>query len=268
MPGGITKTGAAGVEWHTPVDLVRDLQAAVGGFDLDPASGCEPDPIADHVYTIEDDGLAQSWFGKVFVNPPYGRAENPAWSAKIAAEGRNPDVSLLVAIVPANVDTGWWHDHIATADKICLCNGRIKFGGAASSGTFPSAIAIWGDSIPPGLLEVLETRGVFYETRVILPRTGFGVGDRLSLRLSTDGVDSVADVEVLAGEATAQSVEVAAVVRRDDGEDTWVALSAPTHDLSDIRCQIARPDGEWRHAHLSRLSPRSTGGRPSVGYVC
>ena len=44
-----------------------------GEFDLDPCA------ITGHgkalvTYTPEIDGLAQSWYGTVFMNPPYGRS--------------------------------------------------------------------------------------------------------------------------------------------------------------------------------------------------
>lgn len=61
----------AGVEWGTPEYVVSPLSDALDGFDLDPASGAEPVPYADERYTVEDDGLAQDWFGDVWLNPPY-----------------------------------------------------------------------------------------------------------------------------------------------------------------------------------------------------
>ena len=55
-------------EWLTPPDLLQKL----GHFDLDPCSPIvRPWPTADKHYTIEDDGLRQPWFGRVFCNPPY-----------------------------------------------------------------------------------------------------------------------------------------------------------------------------------------------------
>lgn len=59
-------------EWLTPPDII----AALGGwesFDLDPCSPVvRPWPTARRHYTVEDDGLRQSWGGRVYLNPPYG----------------------------------------------------------------------------------------------------------------------------------------------------------------------------------------------------
>jgi len=67
----------AGEEWGTPPGFVSPLAAALGGYDLDAASGAEPEPYADDQLTIEDDGLTTPWYGRVWLNPPYGRKHNP-----------------------------------------------------------------------------------------------------------------------------------------------------------------------------------------------
>lgn len=52
-------------EVATSPRLWRPLADAMDGFDLDPAAGCEPTPIAEERYTPADDGLASPWFGTV-----------------------------------------------------------------------------------------------------------------------------------------------------------------------------------------------------------
>ena len=61
-------------EWATPPSLLRPLDEAVGGFDLDPCSGAEERSIAPETYTESDDGLSKLWHGRVWVNPPYSDA--------------------------------------------------------------------------------------------------------------------------------------------------------------------------------------------------
>ena len=57
-------------EWFTPPELLQNL----GSFDLDPCtSECRPWSFAENNYTRNDDGLVKDWYGRVWLNPPYGR---------------------------------------------------------------------------------------------------------------------------------------------------------------------------------------------------
>ena len=73
-------------DWPTPQWLVDKLAAEFGPFDLDPAAS--PDNAkAPRFCTEADDGLAQPWKGRVFLNPPYGGAVGK-WVAKARDEVR------------------------------------------------------------------------------------------------------------------------------------------------------------------------------------
>lgn len=60
-------------------------------------------------FSIEDDGLAQSWAGeRVWCNPPYSLIE--PWVAKAHAA---TDAELIVMLLPANrTEQGWWQRHV------------------------------------------------------------------------------------------------------------------------------------------------------------
>ena len=62
-------------EWYTPPHIVGCVIATMGAIDLDPCSNSRATPTipARRHFTIDDDGLAQEWHGRVYVNPPYGR---------------------------------------------------------------------------------------------------------------------------------------------------------------------------------------------------
>lgn len=130
-------------EWLTPPSIIAATLDALGAIDLDPCSNTfgTPNVPADVRWTEADDGLAQTWRGRVYMNPPYGAAIG-AWVAKLAEEHADGNVSEAIALVPARTDTDWWADLRDTA--ICLVHGRLRFSGHANSAPFPSAVAYFG----------------------------------------------------------------------------------------------------------------------------
>ncbi len=122
---------SASPEWPTPQWLVDQLAAEFGPFDLDPAATAA-NAKAPAFYTIADDGLAQRWKGRVWLNPPYGRTDaygRPlgAWMAKARAEVACGNADRVVALVPARVDTDWWRDTVRAASLVRYLPGRIKW---------------------------------------------------------------------------------------------------------------------------------------------
>jgi len=106
------------VEWLTPPELVKKL----GEFDLDPCSPVEaPFLHAEHNFTILDDGLNREWFGRVYLNPPYGRGME-LWIEKLKIHGNG------VALIFARTETRLFFQHIWNdADAVLFVKGRIKF---------------------------------------------------------------------------------------------------------------------------------------------
>jgi hypothetical protein len=64
-------------EWFTPARYLEAVHEVMGGVDLDPASNPQANIVvrATKYFTKDDDGLKQDWLGRVFMNPPYGKAE-------------------------------------------------------------------------------------------------------------------------------------------------------------------------------------------------
>ena len=149
----------AGVEWATPSWIYRPLKDALNGFDLDPASGAEQTLIADHTYTKQENGLAQEWFGNVWVNPPYGSEHNEDWAKKVSAEIHN--TKTITALVPASTDTQWFQNHYAHAEYLTFIDGRVNFNGEGPA-SFPSVICSFGE-FNAGYVQALSTLGFVSE---------------------------------------------------------------------------------------------------------
>jgi phage N-6-adenine-methyltransferase len=122
---------------HAPGSLRRAV-AEFGGFTLDPC--CTPaSALCPTFYTREDDGLAKPWYGSVFMNPPYGKTIG-AWMRKAWEESRRG--ALVVCLVPARVDTRWWHEY-AVQGEVRFLKGRLRFSNAMTGAPFPSAVVVF-----------------------------------------------------------------------------------------------------------------------------
>lgn len=118
--------------WLTPPSILSCL----GQFDLDPCCpACMPwrtadlmlsnditTPITETFYaTCPADGLLTPWRGRVFLNPPWGRAISP-WLRQLAAHNNG------IALIPARTETRDWFEFVwPRASAICFLRGRPHF---------------------------------------------------------------------------------------------------------------------------------------------
>jgi phage N-6-adenine-methyltransferase len=126
-------------EWATPQFLFDELCWIFGGFTLDPCATPE-NAKCPQFFTRAENGLAQTWEGKIFCNPPYGR-EIGKWVRKAFEESLHG--ALVVCLLPARTDTRWWQDY-AKRGHVRFLKGRLKFGDAKNAAPFPSAIVTFG----------------------------------------------------------------------------------------------------------------------------
>lgn len=115
------------VEWYTPAAYLDAARAVLGAIDLDPASNAKANEVvrAARYFTKEDDGLAQEWHGRIWLNPPYARGITEKWISKLLAEHRAGRVTEAILLVNATTERGWFKplwDH-----ALCFTDHRIKF---------------------------------------------------------------------------------------------------------------------------------------------
>jgi site-specific DNA-methyltransferase (adenine-specific) len=126
-------------EWATPPTFFATLDREFG-FTLD-ACATPANAKCLKYFTLAEDGLQQPWQGIVWCNPPYGRTIG-LWLQKALAEVECGHASVVVCLVPARPDTGWWNDYAARGE-IRFHRGRLKFGNARSGAPFPSAVVVF-----------------------------------------------------------------------------------------------------------------------------
>lgn len=99
--------------WLTPLKLVRSL----GAFDLDPC-GYPGHHTAERLICLPNDGLAQEWTGRVWLNPPYGK-EAAAWIKKLSEHGNG------IALIFCRLETKWLKPYLSGG--FFVLDGRIAF---------------------------------------------------------------------------------------------------------------------------------------------
>lgn len=124
-------------EWYTPADFYQKYNHRYG-FTLDVCATAY-NTKCDRYFTKEEDGLKQKWEGVCWMNPPYGR-DIGLWVKK--AYESSLKGTTVVCLVPSRTDTKWWHEYVLRGD-IEFIKGRLKFGGAANSAPFPSAVVVF-----------------------------------------------------------------------------------------------------------------------------
>lgn len=87
------------------------------------------------------DGLRQPWAPhRCWLNPPYGRAM-PPWLERAGQESRKG--ALVVALIPDDTSTRWYHDLVHGKAQVQPLDGRVKFVGAPGMPNFGSLLAIY-----------------------------------------------------------------------------------------------------------------------------
>lgn len=118
----VANTGRRETRWLTPERFVRCL----GEFDLDPC-GAPGHELAKKTYLLErnENGLELGWFGRVWLNPPYGKEAVPFIEKMIEHQARGFGGTALIF---ARTETKMFQDLIwPNATAMLFVRSRIKF---------------------------------------------------------------------------------------------------------------------------------------------
>lgn len=127
-------------EWYTPAKYIEAARLVMGGIDLDPAS-CElanQTVKATTYYGQAMNGLMQPWYGRVWLNPPYGR-ENPGmgvlsgggksliacWVKRLSGSYESHTIEQATLLVTADTDAKWFSPLFEY--PICFADHRVLF---------------------------------------------------------------------------------------------------------------------------------------------
>lgn len=131
-------------EWYTPQEIIALALDCLGSIDLDPCSNSHESPTVPSKarFTRKENGLIQTWHGKVYMNPPYG-GEIPNWIDKLVHEYEQMRVEEAVALLPARIDTVWFQPLYQY--PMCNVRGRIQFANSPYHAPFPCVVVYLGE---------------------------------------------------------------------------------------------------------------------------
>lgn len=133
-------------EWYTPSVYVEAARRVLGTIDLDPAS-CERanrTVKATAFYSREENGLALPWYGRVWLNPPYGSTDGASnigtFTRRLVTEYQSGNVNAAILLATTKTGSSWftdlWNylicfvDHDINFD--CLVKNKNRYNGKAT----------------------------------------------------------------------------------------------------------------------------------------
>lgn len=117
-------------EWYTPREYIEAARLVLGTIDLDPASSNKAQTVikAKKYYTKENDGLAHSWFGRIWLNPPYNMPLIADFINRAIKDYESGQIQSAIILTNNSTDTNWFH--LLLNFPICFTRRRIPFWGS------------------------------------------------------------------------------------------------------------------------------------------
>jgi phage N-6-adenine-methyltransferase len=127
-PTRITRN-SGNAEWITPPEILQAAHAVMGGIDVDPASMPEAQGFvkASKYYTALDDGLAQQWEGRVWLNPPYAQPLIQKFIVKLGQEYDQYRIAQAMVLVNNATETKWAQELFRRSQAVCFFQRRLQF---------------------------------------------------------------------------------------------------------------------------------------------
>lgn len=129
-------------DWHSPAEIVEAARVVMGGIDLDPASCAQANEIikAEKFYSPRDDGLKQPWFGRVWLNPPYGRFAPKFIQRFGELFSAGPINQGILLLGTHHLTTNWIGPLFSHHPIVCFPSKRLRFSNSIQNPAHGSVI--------------------------------------------------------------------------------------------------------------------------------
>lgn len=139
-------------EWYTPAKHIELARTVMGGIDCDPATSeiANRTVQAETIFTSSDDGRAQTWRGRVWMNPPYAQPLMGDFAEAVAEKYESGEIEQACILVNNATETKWFQRMLEAASAVCFPKSRIKFidpDGNPGAPLQGQAIVYMGDSV-------------------------------------------------------------------------------------------------------------------------
>jgi len=246
-------------KYATPLEVVRPISEAVGGFDLDPCAS-ETSSLATHNIRGEG-GLAYDWgqHQTVWCNHPFGRGEPERW----LREAVECDAETVVTLSKCDPSTQWFHDYALEADLLCFPAERISFVGYPNGLDSPVMLAVFG-TVTSALRDHFEETGWVTIPEKIGQQAGSptltGVCRADAIRVRFDGSLSLngfetdtATLKPLCRRFPGEDVVEVTAVSCHDEREIWWTLSQSV-DGGQIICRRHKRESGFTHVFIDRVA--------------
>lgn len=124
-------------EYYTDPKIIDAARRVMGWIDLDPASSAMANSRvgSEWFHTAETDGLLHDWHGRIWMNHPFGRRENPLWVGKLLKEYESGHIVHACCITFAATSEQWFQPlmrfpqcYLSPRTNYYLPDGSLKKG--------------------------------------------------------------------------------------------------------------------------------------------
>ena len=155
---GVRQAKPGPAEWYSPAWVVELARDTLGAIDCDPASDATAQASVQAMNWYGEGvpdkagGLSPhaNWYGRLWMNPPYGKGLLQAFIARLIAEidAGNVTQALVLTSVHAMSSASTGQPLMRASCGSCVLSGRLTFWGPNSTGatpTFGSVVTGLGD---------------------------------------------------------------------------------------------------------------------------